>query len=221
MFRLLLPFDDLVVLVEGEDPHPGRLGQGDSADRDRHVGPLPAMGLDERLVVHLVYVVAGKDQDHIARVVLDDIEVLEHRVGGPAVPLRHSPAGDVRLEQLDTAVVPVEVPRPAEADVIVQRARVVLGQDDDVGDVRVDAVRQREVDDPVLAAERDGRLRAHRREDRQALALAAREDHRHRPLHDRMLALASWAAGERSVKVRLQLPPSRRCRSGLRRTAAG
>ena len=36
--------------------------------------------------------------------------------------------------------VAVEVPRPAEADVVVERARVVLGQDDDVVDARVDAV---------------------------------------------------------------------------------
>ena len=70
-----------------------------------------------------------------------------------------------------------------EPDVVVERARVVLGQDDDVVDVRVDAVRQREVDDPVLAAERDGRLGALLGQDRQALALAAGKDHRHRPLH--------------------------------------
>ena len=103
-----------------------------------------------------------------------------------AVPRYHSAtlaARDVRLEQLDPAPVAVEVPRPAEPDVVVERARVVLGQDDDVVDVRVDAVGQREVDDPVLATERHGRLGPLLGQDREALALAAREDHRHRPLH--------------------------------------
>ena len=171
------------LLVEREDAHPGRLGERHAADGDRHVGPVAAVGRDERLVVHLVDVVAGEDEDGVAGVVLDDVDVAQHRVGRAAVPLRDAAARDVRLEQLHAAAVAVEVPRPAQADVVVERARVVLGQDDDVVDVGVDAVRQREVDDPVLAAERHGRLGAHLGQDRQALALAAGEDHRHRPLH--------------------------------------
>ena len=121
-------------------------------------------------------------------------DVAQDRVGRAAVPLGDPAARDVRLEQLDAAAVAVEVPRPAQADVVVERARVVLGQDDDVVDVRVDAVRQREVDDPVLAAERHGRLGPLLRQDREALALAAGEDHRHRPLHeaDASTARAAW-----------------------------
>ena len=160
-----------------------RLGERDAADGDRHVGAVAAVGGHERLVVHLVDVVAGEDEDRVGRVVLDDVDVAQDRVGRAAVPLGDAAARDVRLEQLDAAPVAVEVPRPAEADVVVERARVVLGQHDDVVDVRVDAVRQREVDDPVLAAERHGRLGALLGQDREALALAAGEDHRHRPLH--------------------------------------
>src|SRR4026209_1110721 len=59
------------------------------------------------------------------------------------------------------ARLPGGVPRPPEADVVVEGVRVVLGQHEDVVDVRVDAVRQREVDDPVLAAEGDCRFGAH------------------------------------------------------------
>src|SRR6185369_8768480 len=47
---------------------------------------------------------------------------------------------------------------PAEADVPVQGAGLVLGHDDDPAELAVDAVGQGEVDDPVQAAERDGRL---------------------------------------------------------------
>ena len=83
---------------------------------------------------------------------------------------------------------------------------------------RVDAVREREVDDPVLAAERHRGLGADPGEDRQALALTAGEDHRHRPLHaadassrrpgatgdrcsERSVArrVADWAAAERGL----------------------
>ena len=62
LLGLLLPLDDPVVFVQGQDAHPGRLGQRHAADRDRHVGAVAAVGGDERLVVHLVDVVAGEDQ---------------------------------------------------------------------------------------------------------------------------------------------------------------
>ena len=181
--RLLLPFDHPVAVIHREDPHPGRLREGHAPDGDGHVRALPAMGGHERRVVHLVDVVAGEDEDVVRVVVLDDVEVLEDGVGGAAVPLGDPAAGDVGLEHLHAAPVPVEVPRAAQADVVVQGARVVLGQDDDIVDARVHAVAQREVDDPVLAAERHRRLGTHRREDREALAFAAGEDDRHRPFH--------------------------------------
>ena len=208
LLGLLLPLGDAVVVVDGEDAHPARVGERDAADRDRHVGAVPAMRGHERLVVHLVDVVAGEDDDRVRVGALDDVEVAEHRVGGPAVPLGDAAARDVRLEQLDAALVPVEIPRPPDPDVVVERARVVLGQDEDVRDVRVDAVREREVDDPVLAPERDGRLRADRRQDGQALAFSAGEDQRHRPLHSgpqllrglpRDRSTGSWPDGERGV----------------------
>ena len=183
LLGLLLPLDDPVGLVEGQDAHPARLGQRDAADRDGHVRAMPAMGGHERRVVHLVDVVAGEDQHDVRGVVLDDVEVAQDRVGRAAIPLRDASPGDVRLEQLDPAPVAVQVPRPAQPDVVVERPRVVLGQDDHVVDVRVHAVGQREVDDPVLATERNGRLGSLLGQDRKALALAAREDHRHRPLH--------------------------------------
>ena len=191
LLGLLLPVDDAIRLVEGEDAHPAGVAEGHVANGDRHVGALAAVGGDERLVVHLVDVVAGEDEDRVRRIVLDHVDVLEDRVGCPAIPLGDAAAGDIRLEELHAALVAVEIPRPAETDMVVQRARVVLGQDNDVVDVRIDAVRQGEVDDPVLPPERDGRLGPDSRQDRQALTLTASEDDRHRPLHRSMLARVS------------------------------
>jgi hypothetical protein len=70
------------------------------------------MGRHERLVVHLVDVVAGEDDDRVRVRVLDDVEVA-HRVRRAAVPLRHAAARDIRLQQLHAAAVAVEVPRAA------------------------------------------------------------------------------------------------------------
>jgi hypothetical protein len=124
----------------------------------------------------------GVDQDEVRGVVLEDVEVAQHRVRRAPIPLGDAAAGDVRLEQLHATAIPVEVPRPAQADMVVERTGVVLGQHDHVVDVGVDAVRQGEVDDPVLPAERDSRLRPLLRQDGEPLTFAAREDDRHRLL---------------------------------------
>ena len=67
LLGLLLPLGDAVVVVEREDAHPGRLGERDPTDRDGHVGPAASVRRDERLVVHLVDVVAGEHEDGVAR----------------------------------------------------------------------------------------------------------------------------------------------------------
>ena len=153
-----MPLDDAVVVVDGQDAHSRGIGQRHVADGNRHIRPVAAVRGHERLVVHLVDVIAGQDQNRVAGRLLDDVEVLQDRVCGPSVPLRHPASGDVGLQHPNAAVVAVQVPRPAHADVVVERTRVVLGQDDDVVNVRVDAVGQGEVDDAVLAAKRHRRL---------------------------------------------------------------
>jgi hypothetical protein len=54
--------------------------------------------------------------------------------------------------------------------------RLVLRQHDDLGQTGVDQVGQREVDEPVLPAERHRGLGPVRREGHEALSLAAGED---------------------------------------------
>ena len=173
---------------------------------------------DERLVVHLVDVVAGQDQDDVAGLLADHLEVDEHRVRGAAIPLGRSAARDVRLQQPDAALVAVEVPRPARADVVVKRARVVLRQDEDVVDLGVDAVRKREVDDPVLARERDGGLGADRGQDRQPLPFPTGKDDGGDRLHAAMLHRAHCRRVNVSTPSRESLP--RPCRPRKQRRTA-
>src|SRR6476646_6551568 len=61
---------------------------------------------------------------------------------------------------------------------IVQRSRAVLGQHANIVDARVDAVREREIDDPILASERHGRLGSLGRQRAERLAIAAGQDER-------------------------------------------
>src|SRR5437588_12095573 len=65
-----------------------------------------------------------------------------------------------------------------------QAVRLVLGQDGDPADVRIEAVRQRKIDDAELAAEKHGGLGAAVGQLMQPAAAAAGEDERERaPRH--------------------------------------
>ena len=206
LLGLLLPVGHAAVGVEGKDAEAMRVADRHLLDGDRDISPVASVRGDERLVVHLVDVVAGQDEHDVAGLLADRLEVDEHCVRRAAVPLGRSAARDVRLEQANAALVAVEVPRPASADVVVQRARVVLRQDEDVVDLRIDAVRQGEVDDPVLARERNGRLGPDGGQDRQPLPLATGKDDGCDRLHAQMLhrAMSPSAASKRCR--------SRRCR---------
>src|SRR5207253_7199492 len=109
-----------------------------------------------------------------------------HRVGGALVPVT-SLAPQIRLQHADATPHAVEVPGTANADMVVQAVRTVLGQYGNSINSRVDAVRQREVDDAVLSRERHRRLGALSRQYAESLPLPASQDdgghipHRHVP----------------------------------------
>ena len=135
-----------------------------------------------RTVVHLVDVIAG-EHEHVPRMMqLDDLQVLVERVGGPAIPevaellLRRNDFDE--LAELAAQVAPTAL------DVLDQRMRLVLRHDRDPPDARIDAVREDEVDDAELAAERRRRLAAMVGEMFQALAAAARHDDGERMARD-------------------------------------
>src|SRR5215213_1526456 len=82
------------------------------------------------------------------------------------------------MEDEQAAVRPVQVPRPPVGEVVAERDGVELLRDPDVVQTRVVAVREREVDQPVRARERDGGLGAVVGEELEPAARAPRE-HQH------------------------------------------
>src|SRR5690349_16736379 len=70
----------------------------------------------------------------------------------------------------------------------VQRLALVLGEDVDPEDSRIDEVREHEVDDPVAPAEGHRRLRAVAREGRQSPPFATRQHHPEDPHGPRLIA---------------------------------
>src|SRR5207249_6362248 len=69
----------------------------------------------------------------------------------------------------------IEIPRAPGADMVVQRSRGVLRQDAQLLDAGVAAVAEDEVDDAVLAAERDRADRTLRGQHAEALAATTRQ----------------------------------------------
>ena len=89
-------------------------------------------------------------------------QVLAHGVGGALVPVVPVVGLVDRLlggQDLDEAAAEV-VEAVRAADVAVQAHRLELREHVDLVDAAVDAVRERNVDQPILAGQRHGRLRA-------------------------------------------------------------
>jgi hypothetical protein len=89
----------------------------------------------------------------------------------------------------------IEIPGPPAGELPRQLVWLVLLDHPNVGYAAVDAVGQREVDQPVDARKREGRLRALVSERREPVALTAREHQREhpRPLHLSSVVIALFA----------------------------
>ncbi len=123
--------------------------------------------------IHQVHVVAAEDGDVHGPVVLEEVEVLQHAVGGAAVPLLAPPhlCGDDLHEGAGVG----EVPRAV--DVANQARRHVLRQDVDLAVPGVDEVGEDEVDDAIASADGHRRLGAVARQRREPRPPTASHDH--------------------------------------------
>ena len=180
--RLLLELDDAILVILGQHAVAVRFRHRHFIQRHRDVCAVRQMVGDQLVVVHLVDVVARQDQHELRPRLLDEVDVLGDGVGGAAIPVR-AVAAQVRLQQRHAAALPVQIPRPADADVVVERSRPVLREHADPADAGVHAVAQREVDDPVAAAVDHRRFGALLAEHAQPVSLAARQDQCHDSLH--------------------------------------
>ena len=125
----------------------------------RHIGPAVDMLLQHDLVVHLVDMVARKDDHVFHAIAVDDVDVLGHSVGGAQVPgvLVH-PLGGGQDIKVFVALGTKEV--PATLHVADQGMGLVLGQYTHSTNTGINAIGQGEIDDAELTAERNPRFGA-------------------------------------------------------------
>ena len=125
------------------------------------------------LDVHPVDVVGAEDDDVVGVLVVDQVHRLEDGIGAALVPLLACPllcghGRHVAPEQVRHA--------PGQRDVPVQRVRLVLSQDADLGEVGVGEVGQHEIDESIGAAKWHCWLGPVSRQRHQPLTLAAGKD---------------------------------------------
>ena len=146
-------------------------------DRDRAGGARLLVRTQHLVIVHFVHMIAREDEHAVGIIHLDEVHVLIDGVGRAGKPRPALPRALIRGQDVHAAVDAVEVPCLAAADVAVEQQGLVLREYADGVDAGVGAVGQREVDDAVLAAERETGLGDLRREGVQPRALPAREQH--------------------------------------------
>ena len=130
--------------------------------------------------VHAVELVAGEDQHVLdARLRAGGAGSCARRRPCPGTSPACSSSSVERLlggEDFDEAAAEV-VEAVRAADVAVQAHRLELREHVDLVDLAVDAVRERDVDQPILAGQRHGRLRAIGRERQQPRAATAAQNY--------------------------------------------
>ena len=126
--------------------------------RQRHIGLPLEMKPQHLRVVHLVDVIAREHDDVARRLAVDRVQVLKHRVGGAEIPVLADAL--LRRQDLDELAELLGHDVPPHADVPVEGERLVLRRDEDAAQPRVDAVAEREIDDPIRPAEVHGGFRA-------------------------------------------------------------
>jgi hypothetical protein len=166
--------------------------------------------------------VAGQHHDVLRAVGGQDVLVLIHRIGGAAVPalLVHAL---LRRQQIDELVHLAFHECPAALQVPQQAVALVLRDDADAADARVDAVAEREIDDAELAPEVHGRLGAAVGQVLEPAAAATGQHQRHAALGQ--LEVQRRVAGSMGVAERHRAHSSggRRghARAGLHRRTHG
>ena len=195
-----------VILIDGHDSESARFGPRHFYASNRDIGTGRNMLAQHHLVVHLVDVIAGEDHHVLRRITLDDVDILKNGVRGSFVP---ESLGDAlrRRQDVETLVTFRAEKVPALLQVTDQRMRFVLRGDGVAPNARVDSVRQREVDDPGLAAEIDGRLSALVRQFLQPSSAPSRQNIGHRIACQRMAVISVHGQGSPSgTRLRLRAP---------------
>ena len=148
---------------------------------DRHLGILLDVIGDQVGEIHPVQVIACEDEDVVGLHRVEVAPCLAHGVRCALEP-RRAVGGLLRREDVDEPR--REVIQPvALRHVTIERGGIELRQDEDLPQVRMQAVADRYVDEAILAADRDGRFGTRPREREEAVPPATTQDEGQHRMH--------------------------------------
>ena len=111
--------------------------------------------LEHLAIIHFVDVIARENDGVGGALAADGVDILVDGVRGAQIPT----GGDAHLRRQNfDEVAESHQRRPALTNMAVQAERLVLRENEDAPQVAIDAIRQRDVDDAVNAAERHRRV---------------------------------------------------------------
>ena len=168
MLRLLLKFTDLAVRIRHDDPEPTGFLDRNRHRRDRDIRFICFMEIKHYLVIHLINMISRQDQ-HIIQILID-------RIRRSGVPFAVG-AFLVRRKNRNTSHIPVQIPRDPDSDMRIQTQWLILCQNAYGIDPRVDTVAEREINDPILPAKCNRRLRHLCCQNSEPAALSSCEKH--------------------------------------------
>ena len=189
ILRLLHELADGQILVHLHEPERLDLRDREGNRRHRHLRAGRAMLVDDLAEIHPVELVAREDEHVVMRESAKMDQIAPHGVGRPLIPIQAL----LRLlgrEDVDKAAAE-GVEGVGRLDVPVQGGGVELRQEENPVDLRIEAVADRNIHQPVFSGEGHGRLAALQRERRQAGAPTPAHDDRQNAFlgtHDEYLA---------------------------------
>src|ERR1044072_1963524 len=111
------------------------------------------MALEKLAIVHVIQMIAGKNQKRVDAPISDVRQYLAHCVGSSLKPVRARRCL-LCCEYLDKSVRELREAISLR-DVSIERGGVVLRQHESAQDVGVDAVGKRDIDETIFAAQRN------------------------------------------------------------------
>jgi hypothetical protein len=172
--RFLAKLDDPARRVDAGSAKPGDLIFRAGLDRDGDVGLVLDVVAEKLAEIHAVHVVAGEDQDVVTAELSEDMQIVAHRIGSTLEPGLQG-RGLLGGENLHVAS-GERVESIGASDVAVKRHRIELGEHVHALHARVDGIRDRDIDQPVLGGHRHRRLAAPEGQWSEALATPTAED---------------------------------------------
>ena len=101
--------------------------------------------------------ITGQDHHEFGVIAADNIQILIHRIGSAFVPVLGAVAL-LRRKQIHKLVHFLIEERPAALNVLHQRVRLILRDNADAPDARVQAIRQGKINDAEFPAKVNGRF---------------------------------------------------------------